>query len=306
MNMPRTDRTGPVSIGDVSVAHVPEWEGSLFTRSGLLPDSSREAWEEERPWLEPLWWAPDSDRALLCIGSFLVRGGGRTILVDSGVGNGKPYPDVPPLDRLSTPYLEHLAALGVRPEDVDLVINTHLHPDHIGWNTMWEDGAWRPTFPNATYLLPRTEVDLLSAMAEDPGRPDPLGLVPAFRDSVVPVLRDARTEVWSGTEHVVDDALKLVAAPGHSPGSSVLTITSGGESAALVGDLIHHPMQILDPRQRDVLDDDVVAARQSRVKILGWAADTSAWVFGGHFHGGRGARIREAAGGFAIDSWTSD
>jgi glyoxylase-like metal-dependent hydrolase (beta-lactamase superfamily II) len=299
-----TGSVSPAHFGDVDVSRVDEWSDHLFTRTELLPDSRRADWEAERAWLEPDFWAPESEDAWLGSQSFLIRSGGRTILLDTGIGNAKPRPAVPPWDHLDTGYLANLAVLGVRPEGVDLVINTHLHLDHIGWNTTLEGGRWRPTFPNATYLLPRADVELLSGLVGT-GEPDPHGFVTAFLDSVAPVLEHAKTQLWDGDEHVVDDALRLVATPGHSPGSSVLTIASGGEHALLAGDLVHHPMQILDPRQPDALDADQAAASRSRLRLLGWAVDHAAPVFGGHFRDGRGARIHAANGAFAIDSWTS-
>jgi glyoxylase-like metal-dependent hydrolase (beta-lactamase superfamily II) len=298
-----TDRT--TSFGDVTLDRVDEWTGRLFTRPDLLPDSGRQAWEAERAWLEPDFWSANSEDAGLCAQSFLVHSGGRTILVDTGIGNAKPRPGVPPFDHLDTAYLDNLAAMGVRPADVDLVVCTHLHPDHVGWNTTLVDGEWRPTFPNATYLLPKADFDHLAERAKSGDTPDPLGTMTAFQDSVLPVVENAKTQLWEGEEHVIDDALRLVASPGHSPGACVLTISSGGEKALLAGDLVHHPMQILDPAQRNTLDADGAMATRSRTRLLGWAVENSAPVYGGHFPGGRGARISNAGDAFRIDSWTS-
>lgn len=220
-----TDRT--TSFGDVTLDRVDEWIGKLFTRPGLLPDSDRQAWEAERAWLEPDFWSADSEDAWACAQSFLVHSGGRTILVDTGIGNAKPRPGIPPFDHLDTAYLDNLAAMGVRPADVDLVVCTHLHPDHVGWNTTLVDGEWRPTFSNATYLLPKADFDHLAELAKSGDTPDPMGNVAAFRDSVLPVVENAKTQLWEGEEHVIDDALRLVASPGHSPGACVLTISSG-------------------------------------------------------------------------------
>ncbi|MEW2508089.1 MBL fold metallo-hydrolase [Amycolatopsis sp. NPDC047767] len=300
-----TDKTTSTSFGDVEITRVHEWTDHLFSRPDLLPDSARQEWEAEKDWLEPVFWSAESEDAWLTSQSFLVRSGGRTILVDTGIGNGKPRPGVPPFDHLDTGYLTNLAALGVRPQDVDLVVCTHLHPDHIGWNTTLEDGVWRPTFPHATHLLPKADFDLLSGLAKSGDAPDPLGYVTGFLDSIAPVVEHAETQLWDGEDHVIDEALRLVAVPGHSPGAAAVTISSGGDHALLAGDLVHHPMQILDPRQRNALDADAATAEQSRIRMLGWAAEHSAPVFGGHFPGGRGARISAAGGAFRIDSWTT-
>ncbi|MEU3983739.1 MBL fold metallo-hydrolase [Streptomyces sp. NPDC026672] len=282
-----------------------EWQGKLFTRGDLLPESNRQDWEAQRSWLEPDWWAPESEDAWLTSQSFLIRSGGQTVLLDSGIGNHKVGRGAPPFNGLDTAYLDELAALGVRPEDVDLVINTHLHPDHIGWNTVLDDGEWRPTFPNATYLLPKADFDHLSDMAKAGDAPDPFGFATAFLDSVMPVAEHAKTQLWDGDEHIINDALRLVASPGHSPGACVLTVTSQGQNALFAGDLVHHPMQILAPRQQNTLDADGMLAAQSRLRLLNWATENVAPVFGAHFPGARGANISRAGSTFRIDSWTS-
>lgn len=288
------------AFGDVQVARVDEWRGGLFTRADLLPESDRQDWETERSWLVPEFWSPDSEAATLVSQSFLFRSGGRTILLDTGIGNHKTGRGAPPFNGLDTAYLDNLAALGVKPADVDLVVNTHLHADHIGWNTVLDNGEWRPTFPNATYLLPKADFELMSTM--DDSTPDPHGFLPGFLDSVRPI--QDQMQLWDGTEHVIDESLRLVAAPGHSPGSCVLTVASQGQHALFAGDLLHHPMQILDPHQRDILDADHASAVWSRLRLPAWASDHAAPVFGAHFPVG-GAVISPAGGAFRVESWTS-
>ncbi|MFI9387466.1 MBL fold metallo-hydrolase [Kutzneria sp. NPDC052558] len=299
-----TEHPGFTAFGDVRIAPVHEWQGALFTRADLLPESDRRDWEAQRSWLEPDFWAPESEDAWLTSQSFLIRSAGRTILLDTGIGNHKAGRGAPPFNGLDTAYLDNLATLGFRPEDIDLVINTHLHPDHTGWNTYLDDGRWRPTFPNATHLLPKADFDQLAEYAKA-GATDPFGFVTAFQDSIAPVAEHGKVQLWDGDEHVIDDALRLVATPGHSAGACVLTVTSQGENALFAGDLVHHPMQILDPRQRDVLDADGAAATQSRLRLLTWACDNAAPVFGAHFPGARGAVVSSAGAAFRIDSWTS-
>ena len=290
-------------IGSVTATRIHEWIGELFPRPVLLPDSDRADWEVERSWLVPEFWSPDSENAWMCAQSFLLRSGGRTILLDTGIGNGKARPGIPPWDDMDNPFLDTLRAAGVAPAEVDLVINTHLHPDHIGWNTQFIDGAWQPTFPNATYLMPRVDYEFFAEMGASEVA-DPFSYGAAFADSIEPIrLNGGNVQLWEGDEHVIDGALRLMATPGHSPGACVLVVSSDGENAVFASDTVHHPMQILDPDQRVLFDFDDGTAAKMRRKVLSWAAEHRAPVIPYHFPNGRGVRIQDRDGRFQIDSW---
>jgi glyoxylase-like metal-dependent hydrolase (beta-lactamase superfamily II) len=297
-----------ITIGDVTITRVQEWLDHFFYRVEFLPESSRETWEANRSWLEPEFWSPGTDDAWTCAQTFAVHSGDRTILVDTGIGNDKERPSVPPFSAFSglhTNFLERLSEAGAAPGDVDLVVCTHLHPDHVGWNTQLVDGEWLPTFPHATYLLPRVDYNLLAVAVESAGQADgadPFGLLAAFRDSVVPVVEAGQAEFWED-KHTIDAALELVAAPGHTVGAAVVTIQSGGKYAVLAGDIVHHPMQVLEPDQLDILDADRQLATASRRRILGWAADNNAAFLVAHFPTDRAAHIARDDDGFMIDGW---
>jgi glyoxylase-like metal-dependent hydrolase (beta-lactamase superfamily II) len=293
-----------IQVGDVTITRVQEWKDHLFYRSELLPESTREAWEANQSWLVPEFWSRATDDAWLCSQPFVVRSAGRTIVVDTGIGNDKRRPSIPPFNDLHTDFLDRLTANGAAPGDVDLVVCTHLHPDHIGWNTRLVDGEWVPTFPHARYLLPQADFDWLSEASRSADQKDPSGFIGAFEDSVVPIAKAGQAEFWRD-EYAIDDALRLSSVPGHTPGAAVLLITSDGQHAVLAGDIVHHPMQILDPDQRDMTDADQPLATASRRRILGWAADNQAALLPAHFPTDRAARIARRGGDFAIDGWTA-
>lgn len=150
-----TEASDTIVLGDVSVTRIIEWTGSIRTVADIVPDSTPAG----RSALGPQFRDPADDAYRCAIQSWVVRSAGRTIVVDTGAGNDRDRPQVPQFDHLRTPFLDNLARAGVHPEDVDLVVNTHVHYDHVGWNTRNEDGEWVPTFPNARYLIPQIDHD---------------------------------------------------------------------------------------------------------------------------------------------------
>ena len=155
----------------------------------------------------------------------------------------------------------------MRPEDVDLVVNTHLHVDHVGWNTRLDGRTWVPTFPNATYLMPRRDFEFWNPANNNEsvlGR----GNQNVFEDSVAPVHQAGLTHLWDGP-YRIDANLRLELAPGHTPGSSVLTLDSGGDRALFVGDLVHTALQIAEPDTNSCFCEDPAESRATRRKLLG-------------------------------------
>jgi glyoxylase-like metal-dependent hydrolase (beta-lactamase superfamily II) len=149
-----------ISWGDMRIAAVIDWAGEVPEAIGLLPGTSRTDWEQHQGWLSRIGlWDPATNRRALSVHSWVLQTDGMTVVVDTGAGNGKDRPGQPLFAWLSTLYPENLARSGVQPEDVDIVINTHLHADHVGWNTRSHDGHWVPTFPNARYVLPGPDVE---------------------------------------------------------------------------------------------------------------------------------------------------
>ncbi|MFD8613488.1 MBL fold metallo-hydrolase [Streptomyces sp. NPDC059631] len=291
-----------IEFGDITVTRIREYYGPIgFTPADIVPDVPKKTWQDARSWLVPHFLDPGTQVVNAAVQTWLIRSEGRNILVDTGAGNHKERPYAQLWSHLDTDFLARLEQAGVRPEDVDIVINTHLHNDHVGWNTVLEDRHWVPTFPNATYLIPKTEFDFWNP---DNGHTPTIGRgnQNVFEDSVAPVHRAGLTVLWEDS-HRIDAGLRLEAAPGHTPGSSVLTLASGSDRAVFVGDLLHSPAQILEPDANSCFCEDPAGARATRRRILGWAADHHALVVPAHFGGHGAAEVVRDGSKFAVKGW---
>jgi glyoxylase-like metal-dependent hydrolase (beta-lactamase superfamily II) len=291
-----------IDLGSVALDRVPEYFGSVdLTPEAFFPDSTPPMWQDNESWLVPHFLDTDSGMVRTAIQTWVLRSNGRTILIDTGVGDGKERPYVPLFGHRRSGYLENLAAVGVRPDDVDIVVNTHLHNDHVGWNTVLDGREWVPAFPRARYLMPARDFEYWNPAN---------GHVPAggshnqnvFEDSVAPVHRAGLVDLWEG-EHVIDEHLRLAAAPGHTPGSSVVLLDSAGARAMFVGDLVHSPVQIAHPHVNSCFCEDPEQARATRRTLLARAADEDALVFPAHLGGGGGVRVQAAGAGFTLRQW---
>ncbi|HEY3708148.1 MAG TPA: MBL fold metallo-hydrolase [Amycolatopsis sp.] len=291
-----------LTLGDVTVTRIKEFYGSVeLTPGQFFPDHPEGSTDEHRGLLAPDFWNPETGEVQSAIQSWLLRSEGRTILVDTGVGNHKERPYTPVWSRRDSAYLDNLAAAGVRPEDVDVVVNTHLHIDHVGWNTRLDGRVWVPTFPNATYLMARQDFEFWDPANEHEtvlGR----GNQNVFEDSVTPVHQAGLAHRWEGS-YRIDRNLRLDLAPGHTPGSSVLTLESGGDRALFVGDLVHSPLQMMEPETNSCFCEDPAEARATRHKLLGHAAENRALVFPAHFGGQGAAQVERAGSKFVVKEW---
>jgi glyoxylase-like metal-dependent hydrolase (beta-lactamase superfamily II) len=298
-------------IGDATLTRVLEWLGPLRTVSELFPDTPATAWRERQSELAPAFWDPASGAYRCAIQTWVLDADGLTALVDTGVGNDRDRPQIPVFSHLNTPFLDTLARAGVTPEDVDVVINTHIHYDHVGWNTRLADGAWVPTFPNARYLVPGADYRYFhpdnAAVMRAPRTEDErrrfAGIRLVFEDSIAPIERSGQLELWDG-EYRISPSLRLAAAPGHTPGSSVLWLQArDGAGAVFVGDLTHSPMQIYRPGDSCSFDLDATAAARSRRAVLAEAARLGATVFPAHYPGRGGAVLSASGAGISIQGW---
>ncbi|HEX4362275.1 MAG TPA: MBL fold metallo-hydrolase [Pseudonocardia sp.] len=291
-----------LQLGEVEIIRVAEVENGPFTAgTELIPDSDLATWQDNRDWLAPDHWDPESNQAQACLQTFVLRSAGRTILVDTGAGNGKQRPHFPVFNELATTFLDQLAEAGVRPEDVDVVVCTHLHIDHVGWNTVRQGPDWVPTFPNADYLFNSADFEFWNP-ANSFERRGELMNKNVFEDSVAPVHHAGQAVLWQD-EHTIDENLTLRAAPGHTPGLGVLELRSGDDRAVFVGDLLHSAVQILRPDWNSCFCEDPAQARASRHRVLSWAAEHNALVVPAHLGGAHAAEITPDGDGFAIKGW---
>ncbi|MEU4933209.1 MBL fold metallo-hydrolase [Streptomyces yokosukanensis] len=285
----------------MSIDRVLEHEMATRPPAQMFPDLDRADWQEQRSWLAPQYWDSATDLLRTCVQTWVLRTDGETVLIDTGIGNGKARPGLPAFNDLDTDFLGRLRDVGVLPEDVTVVVNTHLHADHVGWNTRLDNDEWVPTFPNATYLAPRADYAFWHPDAASRPRTGNANNN-VFADSVLPIERAGLLTLWDGT-HRVNGDLRLELAPGHTPGSSVLSLASGTDRAVFVGDLLHNPIQIHHPDVNSCFCEDPVAARTSRRRVLAWAADNQALVFPAHLRGGLAAEISRSADAFTIKKW---
>ena len=258
-----------VKTGGVTVTGVAEYEVPL-PGEALLPGATPNV-VARYPWLRP-HYADDQGNLVLRIQALVVESQGRRIVVDTCVGNDKPRTNAL-FDRVQGPFLTNLIEAGIDRETVDVVICTHLHVDHVGWNTMLVDGHWVPTFPSARYLVVRDEFDHWSTEPSPDG--DLLG------DSVRPLFDAGLAELVS-PDHRVTGEVTLLPTPGHTPGHVSVAITSGDERAVITGDVVHHPLQCAEPALATAFDHDKAHAERTRREFLGRWADDGVAVIGTH------------------------
>ena len=276
-------------IGSITIDRVVESEKPGLPARVMFPTATSEAVARYRPQLGPLLIDPASEILILSIHSFIVRTKNHTIVIDACSGNDKERPAKPHYHHNKSPYLERFRATGVAPEDVDFVFCTHLHIDHVGWNTRLENGRWVPTFPNARYLFARAEWEHWSnptirlAYATDP----------FFEDSVLPVVEHGQMDLVEG-DYQFEDSIWLEPTPGHSPGHSAVHLTSGGRDAVMSGDLIHHPIQCFEPDWSSAFCSDPDHSRRTRREFLARYADTDTLIMPAHFPSPSAGRIRRA------------
>jgi glyoxylase-like metal-dependent hydrolase (beta-lactamase superfamily II) len=271
----------PLTVGRLRISAVVERAGPTRP-TWLLPDALPEAVERHRHWLAP-HFLDDRGRFLQSIHSFVVQAPDFTALVDTCVGSDKNRGGRPPFHMMRTAFLDELKAAGFPPESIDLVLCTHLHVDHVGWNTRLEHGRWVPTFPRARHLFARREWEHWSAERDDDTRR-------VMADSITPVL-DAGLGQLVEMDHRVSDALWLEPTPGHTPGHVSVRLHSNGDEAVITGDLMHHPIQMAEPDWGSHFDSDVPAARVTRRAFCERYADAPVTVLGTHFHHPTAGRI---------------
>jgi len=277
-------------VGTVRITRVVELEvagGSRF----ILPDATREACLP-MAWLAPHFMDAEGN-LIMSVHALIIDTGSRRILVDTCIGNDKER-EFPNWSHLQTRFLDDLRAAGYPPESIDTVLCTHLHVDHVGWNTMLVDDAWVPTFPNARYLFARREFDHWAAEGDRWQQQ-------VLTDSVQPVLEAGLVDLVE-TSHVVCDEVALEPTPGHTPGHVSVRIRSGGGEALITGDCIHHPCQMARTDWCSAVDTDPAEARRTREALLASCAEGSVVMIGTHFATPTAGQVRRSGDGYWFDA----
>jgi glyoxylase-like metal-dependent hydrolase (beta-lactamase superfamily II) len=265
-------------IGSVWITRVLEFEMPVLEPSVLYPDITSDQLERNRNWLEPYLLDIDSNRLMLAIHSFVIKTPTCVILVDTCSGNDKSRPHKLRYNLKNWPYLRNLRNAGYEPGDIDFVLCTHLHADHVGWNTRWINGCWVPTFPRARYLFASKELEhwqnsnLRSRYTEDP----------FFEDSIQPIIESGQADLVT-TDHVIDEYVSLEPSPGHTPGHVCVRVRSQGEEGVLSGDIMHTPLQCTEPELNSCFCVDQHNARLTRREFLERHAETNVLIMPAHF-----------------------
>jgi glyoxylase-like metal-dependent hydrolase (beta-lactamase superfamily II) len=295
-------------IGTATVTRIDEMPLPNVVPSILYPDLDAGALELYGHFLQSGSYDRDTGTLTESIHTWLVRFSGYTILVDTGVGNGKTVPAVPRFDHLNLPYLDRLLAAGVQPEQVDFVLLTHVHLDHVGWNTRYENGRWEPVFPNAKYVFSHVEQRYNASLAGQEPAPD---LPPAklgqpirlphqhvYEQSVAPIIESGQAELIAVDGSEWRDGITFFSTPGHSVDHASIRLRSGGQEALFLGDVMHHPLQAYRPDLRSVYCEFPEASLASRKWVLDYAAETHALCLTTHFAESSAGYVTRTVDGF--------
>lgn len=279
----------------VELYQVIEFHGPTHDAQWMLPGVTPESLEENLSWMSPDYFMPITNRLVFTFQLWLLKTSDGFVIIDTGVGNSKTRL-APSQHMLNNPVIDWLKAIGAAPESIRHVVCTHLHGDHVGWNTQLVDGRWEPTFPNATYHLPRIDWEVyserrsagtLQRVFEEP-----------LKDSVMPI-------VEAGLARFIDDGdeaagLVACAAPGHTPGNMIYRLNTDGQEYLFTGDVIHSPIQILHPQINSRWCELQDTARVSRVDLLKQAAANNATILPAHAKSMKGWQVRRAGEQFSL------
>jgi glyoxylase-like metal-dependent hydrolase (beta-lactamase superfamily II) len=277
-------------VGGATITRVDETAFAL-TPEILFPDWDAEAERVMKTYFSKASVDLANRRISLKTHLWVVELDGLTIVVDAGIGNGKARPFSALFDRLDNPVLERFEAAGFRRDQVDYVLLTHLHVDHVGWNTHWQNNHWAPVFPNATYMFSRRERDYFETPGGEARRM-------VFEDSVLPIVEAQQARVLPDAVEDIVEGIRFLPTPGHSIGHMAIEIHSQGQTALFSGDVMHSPLQVYRSQWNSTFCLDQPQARASRQWLLNHAAKTGAIVFPAHFPETSAGTVQEGLHGF--------
>jgi glyoxylase-like metal-dependent hydrolase (beta-lactamase superfamily II) len=287
------------TAGDLTIHRIVEQETTFLPALELLPALTPDLLADNRAWMQEAGALDANDVLILCFQSYIVKTPHHTILIDSCIGNDKPRPLRPKWNmKTDNTYMRMLATAGFAVGDIDFVMCTHLHVDHVGWNTRLQGDRWVPTFPNARYIFGKDEFDYWTEQnARTP--------VPAFGDSVLPVVEANRAEIV-GNDYGIGDHMRILPTPGHTPGHAAFAFGRGKDDAVCSGDLMHSPLQTRYPELSVKFDVDQAQAAVTRRRFLERYCDTETLCCTAHFPSPSAGKIRRRGDGFSCEAVAAD
>ena len=282
-------------VGDVTITKITEIVYPEF--SDVLPTATPDVVKKVQ-WLFPHFVTPEG-KLTLSIHSLIVDTPTAKLVVDTCIGNDRNRDPMAIMSNLATSYLEDMREAGYPPESINYVLCTHLHLDHVGWNTRLVNGKWVPTFPKASYLMEKKELDFYGNI--DPNAKDDFMQVQrrVYDDSIKPVFDAGLAKTVEGAAQICE-GVRLLPTPGHTPGHCSVIIESKGASAMITGDFIHHPIQFNDPGLATPFDVDNNAAIATRRRVFAQYADTPTLIIGTHFAGPTAGKLVRDGDGYRL------
>ena len=279
-------------IGNVTITRIVEMEMPIpyHPEHAFLKEATPDALCEMQ-WLYPHFVTPEG-AMLLSVHALAVEAPGLKLVVDTCIGNDKARGMLRG-QTLQTQFLEHMKDIGFGRDAVNAVVCTHLHVDHVGWNTMLENGKWVPTFPKARYFIGREEFAHWKSV--DEGETQAI-----LADSVQPIF-DAGLAQEVEMTHRISPEIRLMPTTGHTPGHVSVVIESQGQTAVITGDMMHHPAQIGRPDWSPAFDSDKDASRATRKAMIKDWADKPILVIGTHFAAPTAGRIKKDGASYRFE-----
>jgi glyoxylase-like metal-dependent hydrolase (beta-lactamase superfamily II) len=282
-----------IQVGDITIHRIVEQDTPIFDVMPFFPSLTKEMLDENRDWLEPRFLDPATQKLVLTIQSYLVQTKHHNILIDACAGNHKTRPARPVWNMMNTDRFEKsFAATGLTVHDIDYVMCTHMHTDHVGWNTRLENGRWVPTFTKAKYLFADRELEHWTQRYKE--NPE---AVPQVGDSVLPIVEAKRAEIVK-SDHAFNDLVSLIPTPGHTIDHYSVQVKSNGQEAIVTGDMVHSPLQCRYPELGMMADFDSKQAGETRRKLFGRCCDTRTLLCTAHFPAPSAGRIARWGDGF--------